>query len=246
MIDLADTAATSLSSRRLEKGGLVGEVIDGVNAHIRKHGLMVGDTLPSEGAFAEEFGVSRIVMREAFRSLAAMGLIDVGNGRRARVAAIDSNVLALIVEHAVHVEQMTIQQIYDLRRTLEGRTVVLAALRRHDREAARIRDLAAAMRTNFDNPEEVMEHDVAFHTAIATAARNPAFSLVLGGFEKVMRQTWPIGWRSRATDTLRMESVESHEAIARAISEGDTVAAQAAMADHFDNSVKALIAAGVI
>lgn len=236
----------SFPSPRIERGGLVGKVINEVNAHIRKHGLAVGDTLPSEGAFAEEFGVSRIVMREAFRSLAAMGLIDVGNGRRARVAAIDSDVLALIVEHAVHVEQVTIQQIYDLRRTLEGRTVVLAALRRHDREAAHISDLAAAMRADFDNPEEVMEHDIAFHAAIAAAARNPAFPLVLGGFEKVMRQTWPIGWRSRATDALRMESVESHEAIARAITTGDTAAAQAAMADHFDNSVKALIAAGVI
>jgi DNA-binding FadR family transcriptional regulator len=246
MMALADFASTRSADQSPERGNLVGRVINEVNAHIRKRGLAVGDRLPSEGTFAEEFGVSRIVMREAFRSLAAMGLIDVGNGRRARVAAIDSDVLALIIEHAVHVEQMTIQQIYDLRRTLEGRTVVLAALRRHDREAVQIGDLAAAMRTDFHNPEEVMEHDVAFHTAIATAARNPAFSLVLGGFEKVMRQTWPIGWRSRATDTLRMESVESHEAIARAISEGDTVAAQAAMADHFDNSVKALIAAGVI
>ena len=175
-----------------------------------------------------------------------MGLISIGNGRRARVAAIDSNALALIVEHAVHVEQMTIQQIYDLRRTLEGRTVTLAALRRHDREAVQIGDLATAMRSDFDNPEEVMEHDIAFHAAIAAAARNPAFSLVLGGFEKVMRQTWPIGWRSRATDALRMESVESHEAIARAIMTGDTAAAQSAMADHFDNSVKALVSAGVI
>jgi DNA-binding FadR family transcriptional regulator len=246
MMALADFASTRSADQSPERGNLVGRVINEVNAHIRKRGLAVGDRLPSEGTFAEEFGVSRIVMREAFRSLAAMGLIDVGNGRRARVAAIDSDVLALIIEHAVHVEQMTIQQIYDLRRTLEGRTVVLAALRRHDREAVQIGDLAAAMRTDFHNPEEVMEHDIAFHALVTAAARNPAFSLVLGGFEKVMRQTWPIGWRSRATDALRMESVESHEAIARAIMAGDTVAAQAAMADHFDNSVKALIAAGVI
>ncbi|HEY8594189.1 MAG TPA: FCD domain-containing protein [Devosiaceae bacterium] len=228
------------------KGGLVSAVIAGVNAHIRDNGLMVGDLLPSEGAFAEQFGVSRVVMREAYRSLAALGLIDVGNGRRARVAAIDSDVLATIIDHAVHVEQMSIQQIYDLRRTLEARTVALAALRRLEKEARAISDLAAAMRADFADAEKVMAHDIAFHEAITLAARNPAFSLVLGGFKQVMTKTWPIGWRSRADDRQRMESIESHEEIASAIAAGDASAAQVAMAEHFDKSVKALISAGLI
>ena len=228
------------------RGGLVTSVIGRVNRYIRLHGLVVGDILPSENVFAAEFGVSRVVMREAYRALAAMGLIDVGNGRRARVAAIDSDVLSIIIDHAVHLEQISIQQIYDLRRTLESRTVVLAALRRSDREADAILRRAAAMRAEFGNPDAVMEHDIAFHAAITAAARNPAFVLVLGGFEKVMRQSWPIGWRSRATDDLRMESVECHEAIARAIEAGDAAGAQRAMAAHFDNSVKALISAGMV
>lgn len=227
------------------KGGLVSMVIERVDEHIRRNGLMVGDLLPSEGTFAEQLGVSRVVMREAFRSLAAIGVIDVGSGRKARVAAIDSNVLAAIVDHAVHVEQVSVQQIWDLRRTLEARTVTLAALRRLEPEADRILRLAAAMRADFHEAEKVMAHDIAFHEAIAAAARNPSFSLVLGGFEKVMRQTWPIGWRSRANDAERMENVESHEQIARAIKASDPQAAQAAMAEHFDNSIKALISAGL-
>jgi DNA-binding FadR family transcriptional regulator len=208
--------------------------------------LAVGDLLPGEGTFAEQFGVSRVVMREAFRSLAAMGIIDVGSGRRARVSAIDSNVLGAMIDHAVHVEQISIQQIYDLRRTLEARAVMLAALRRLESEADLILRLAAAMRADFHEADKVMEHDIAFHHAITAAARNPSFSLVLGGFEKVMRQTWPIGWRSRASDGLRMESIESHEQIARAIRASDARAAQVAMAEHFDKSVKALISAGLI
>lgn len=91
-----------------------------------------------------------------------------------------------------------------------------------------------------------MEHDIVFHTAITEAARDPAFALALGGFERVMRQSWPISWRSRATDEIRMESVECHESIALAIRAGDTAAAEKAMVEHFDNSVRALIAAGVV
>lgn len=246
MVDVAETVESESTPSAERRGGLVASVIGRVNSHIRSHGLVVGDILPSESAFAGEFGVSRVVMREAYRALAAMGLIDVGNGRRARVAAVNSDVLSIIVDHAVYVEQMSIQQIYDLRRTLESRTVVLAALRRSDGEAEAILRHAAAMRADFRESEAVMEHDIAFHAAITAAARNPAFVLVLGGFEKVMRQSWPIGWRSRATDELRMESVECHEAIARAIEAGDTASAQRAMAEHFDNSVKALISAGMV
>ncbi len=91
-----------------------------------------------------------------------------------------------------------------------------------------------------------MEHDIAFHGAIAAASRNPLFALVVGSFELVTRQTWRIGWESRATDAQRMASVECHERIAAAIEAHDPRAAEAAMAQHFDDSVRALLAAGVI
>lgn len=242
----SEVVPLSLAEDASAKGGLVSLVIGRVNEHIRRNRLSVGDLLPSEGTFAEQLGVSRVVTREAFRSLAATGIIDVGSGRRARVSAIDSNVLGAMIDHAVHVEQISIQQIYDLRRTLEARAVTLAAIRRSEAEADFILRLAASMRADFRDAEKVMDHDIAFHHAITAAARNPSFSLVLGGFEKVMRQTWPIGWRSRASDDLRLESIESHEEIARAIKASDPQAAQVAMAEHFDKSVKALVSAGLI
>ena len=83
-------------------GGLVGRVVSAVNERIRRDRLRIADPLPSEAAFATELGVSRTVVREAFRALAALGIIDLVNGRRARVAAIDADVLGLVLEHAVH------------------------------------------------------------------------------------------------------------------------------------------------
>ena len=46
------------------------------------------------------------------------------------------------------------------------------------------------------NAGTIMEHDLAFHKEIAKAAKNPVFSLIVGAFDGVTRQTWPIGWRS--------------------------------------------------
>jgi len=236
---------TGTEERGLAGDGLLASVMNAVKAHIRDNGLQVGDELPSEGAFAELTGASRTIVREAYRSLAALTLIDIGNGRRARVAAPTADVLALITDHAVHTNQATIQQIFDVRRTIERRTVALAALRRTDREAAEILALADAMQRDFNEPQKVMEHDIAFHEAIAAASRNPMFSLIVGSFHVVTRHTWPIGWASRASNETRQESIDGHFAIAQAIANGDPAKGEAAMVEHFDLTVKALLAAGV-
>lgn len=225
--------------------GLLSGVMESVKAFIRDNGLQVGDELPSEGAFAALTGTSRTIVREAYRSLAALTLIDIGNGRRARVAVPKADVLAMITDHAVHTNQATIQQIFDVRRTIERRTVALAALRRTDREAADIYALAEAMQRDFDDPQKVMEYDIAFHEAIGAASKNPMFSLIVGSFHVVTRHTWPIGWASRGSNETRQESIDGHFAIARAIANGDPTKGEAAMVEHFDLTVKALLAAGV-
>ncbi len=227
------------------QSGLVERAMQAIKDHIRDHGLVAGDPLPSENGFAAALNVSRPVVREAFRSLASLKLIDVGNGRRARVSHIDASVLGLVLDHAVHTDQISIQQIYDVRRTIEMRTVALAAVRRTPREAEAIAAHADAMRANFSEPSNVMVHDIAFHEAIAQASRNPLFALIVSSFSVVTRQTWSISWVSRPTDAVRMESIATHEVIARAIQAGDPRAATDAMAEHFDQSVRALIIAGI-
>ena len=231
---------------RSEGSSLVARAMRAVNDRIRGAGLKRGHPIPSEAAFALELAVSRPIVREAFRSLATLGIIEVGNGRRARVGGIDETVLPLVLDHAVQTDQVSIQQIYDVRRTIETRTVALAALRRGTAESIEIGRLAQAMRSDFAQPQAVMGHDIAFHEAIARASKNPLFALIVSAFHVITRQTWQIGWSSRPSDADRYESVACHERIANAIAAQDPRDAEAAMAEHFDHSVKALLAAGVI
>src|SRR3546814_5633039 len=62
----------------LGRGSLVDRAVDAVRDYIRFHDLKVGDTLPGEGSFATELGVSRPVMREAFGALTALRLVEIG------------------------------------------------------------------------------------------------------------------------------------------------------------------------
>lgn len=225
--------------------GRVDRVIGALTSYIRDHELGPGDSLPSELALSKELRVSRTVIREAFRSMAAMRLLDLHVGKRARVAELDHGAMSLMIEHGVGTEQINVHQIYDVRRTIEMRTASLAALRRTEEEARILLDHATAMETLFHAPEKVMEHDLAFHLAIAKASKNPIFLLILGAFQTVSRQTWPIGWRSRSSDEERKAMNALHLSIAEAILAGDPQAASQLMAKHFDESAKALLAAGI-
>src|ERR1700761_716157 len=111
---------------------LVQRAMRAVTDHIRSKALRVGETLPGEAHFAVELGVSRAVMREAFGALAALRLIDVGNGRKPRVGAMDGSVIATSLGHAVDTAQITVPEIWDVRRTIELRTAGLAAASRTD------------------------------------------------------------------------------------------------------------------
>ncbi|MBZ9811230.1 FadR family transcriptional regulator [Mesorhizobium sp. BR1-1-9] len=225
--------------------GLVNTAIRAITQHIRSEGLAPGDPLPSEAAMTRQLNVSRTVVREAFRSLSAMRLIDMSAGRRATVAKLDTGAMSMVIEHGITTHQISVHQVYDVRRTIEMRTVGLAALRRTDAEAATIANAAKLMRESFKNPEIVMEHDIAFHEAIASASHNPVFSLIVTAFSGVTRRTWVIGWRTRSTPEDQLKMIKGHEDIADAIFKGDPRLAAEHMARHFDKSVKALLDAGI-
>lgn len=225
--------------------GRVGDVIGALTAHIRGSELMPGDRLPSEAVLSKELKASRTVVREALRSLAAMRIVELNIGRRATVAQLDHGPLSLLIEHGVHTEQINVQQIYDVRRTIEARIVALAALRRTDAEGEEILEIARGMYAARQAPETLMELDLAFHAAIANASKNPVFELIVNAFHAIMRQTWPIGWRSRTTEEARQVMLDTHLGIARAIMAGDPVEASRLMGLHFDESVRALIDAGL-
>ncbi|MBN9027930.1 FadR/GntR family transcriptional regulator [Kaistia nematophila] len=230
---------------RVNGGGLVGDAIGAITRHIRENDLMPGDKLPSEATLSKELNVSRTVVREAFRSLAAMRIIELATGKRATISPIDHGAMSLIIEHGVHTDQINVQQIYDVRRTIETRIVTLASIRRSDAEAAEILAEAAAMRASIHDPDQLMEHDLAFHRALARASKNPVFALIVGAFQGIARQTWPIGWKSRTSQEARDAMIATHEEIARAVAAGDPQKAVSAMAVHFDESVRALLSAGL-
>lgn len=180
------------------------------------------------------------------RALAALHVLEVGNGRRARIAAANADALSILIDHTVYTGQLSIQQVLDVRRTLELRTAGLAALRRSDAQARAMLEVIDRMFTALEQgPPDLMELDIHFHSLIAQASGNALYAILIDSYGVITRQTWEIGWRARASHESRFGNIQCHERIAKAIMMQDSSRAEAAMVEHFDSAISVLIRAGV-
>ena len=74
-----------LQAEQIRKKRLYEDVVEQIEAAVVKGDLRPGDFLPAERDLCDSFGVSRTAVREALFALHQKGLIDLENGRRARV-----------------------------------------------------------------------------------------------------------------------------------------------------------------
>ena len=240
----ADKAVSLAAHGGAPQGTLVQSAVRAILDYIRDQKLKVGDPVLSEGEFVQRLGVSRTVVREAFKVLAAINIIEAGVGRRAKVSGFDESVMAMTLSHGLRTEQVTLQQVWDVRRAIEMRTVVLACMHRTDREAAQLLDLADKILETHNDIVTMTEHDIAFHTSIARCSHNPLFPVLIASLTTAMRDTNPVVWQVRTSEEERLEVVDWHTSIAQAIDQRDTKEAMKAMSKHFDQAMLSLVNSG--
>jgi DNA-binding FadR family transcriptional regulator len=173
-----------------------------------------------------------------------MNIIEVSAGRRAKVSAFDGSVMALTLSHGLRTEQVTVQQVWDVRRAIEMRSVVLACMHRTDKDADRILELTRLMRETHSDVTATTEHDIAFHVAIANSTRNPLMPVLITALASSIRDTNPVVWKTRIHDVEQLEVVDWHVAIADAIRDRDAARASKAMSRHFDEAALGLVNSG--
>jgi GntR family transcriptional repressor for pyruvate dehydrogenase complex len=198
-----------------------------------------GDRLPSERELASQFGVSRTVVREAVRALAAKRLVDVGGGRGTvvRVPSPESAAESMKLLLSMQASGTGVDKVSEARHIIESEIAALAAARRTD---ADLEDLAAILeetRQHLEEPEVYIKSDVAFHAALARATKNEMLIIILDSLVEVMIEVRLL--------TLRVPGITSlalghHERILDAVIAGDPGAAKAAMDAHMDQAAETL------
>ena len=205
------------------------------------HDLKPGARLPSEQTLAQEFQVSRPVIREALRSLAGKSVIDIVNGKGAIIKPLNAQPLGLFFQRALQIEQGSILEILEVRQGLEMQSARLAAERRTDEELARMTDIVEAMREHLHNADRYVNLDVEFHVQMAQATHNAILHHIITSIRTALADAIREGLRRQSSIEARQQVQQTHEAILDAIAQGDGPAAERAMLAHFEKAVHAIM-----
>lgn len=204
-------------------------------AAIREADLQPGAKIPSERELGERFGVSRTVIREAIRHLAAKGVLVVITGSGVQVADVGHEGVSESLD--LYLRQrgsLTPQALYEVRDTIETRTSALAAERATEVQVAALFALCDQMSDALSDAERASRADVEFHRGIAEATGNDLFLVLVDSIGDVMYQMR----RATLGDAARGRvAVDAHRRIAEAIASRDPEAARRAMADHLEDSI---------
>lgn len=218
---------------------LADQVASGIVDFIDDNALRAGDALPAEGEFAAHFGVNRLVVREAIRTLSAREVVSSGQGRPARVAVPSSRVFGQLLDFRVHQESLDLLDVLDTRRLLEvelaGRAAARADSPAFDPESAR--RLLTAMSRSTGDRDQFIDLDIALHGWIAELADAPTMQLVLASLETVLRRARETSWDGRVSRRRsHRATLRAHAAIVESIVSGDPSGARMAMERHIDET----------
>jgi DNA-binding FadR family transcriptional regulator len=192
--------------------------------------LARGQRLPTESELGEVLGVSRSVVRDAVRMLAARGLLEVRQGYGTVVAppsdeAFSSALVGLLMRSGV-----TMGDVIEARTELESQLAPLMAQRATDddleRMDERLQDIAAAVRADDDEAIDVAHLDL--HRAMYDALHLPALEALLRPMQRVILLTSPLLKPEDREDWL-----QAHRAIVEALRRRDPEATAAAVRAHF-------------
>jgi GntR family transcriptional repressor for pyruvate dehydrogenase complex len=219
-------------------GNLSGYVRQHLIDFIRTNQLRSGATVPSEMRVSAELGISRGIVREAFRALQMAGILEISNGRSPRVGRISDEGIAQLLQHALSTEQATFEQVLDLRAAIEVRGAALAATHRTREHVEALGKEVAHMRAFKKVQSRFIEADARFHETIAHATGNPLFGIICGAIRGSLTASIRAGLRNPRTPRQLDKVVTTHENIAEAISDQDPIGARHYMAIHFDEAIR--------
>lgn len=246
MDDLGATAWKHLSApvhhtagERLERGSLAERARESVLGLIDEQGLTAGDALPSTGALAERFGVSRTVIREALSALAALGIIEVSNGRSAAVRPLDPELVRFYLARAIRESRDdSFTTLMDVRGPLEVRAALRAADRfaDGDHEPAGARQRLESLREELTTalPDSTLypRLDLRLHQEIALLSGNRALQGLLEAVSIPLFRAMQDVRAARDSRGMVGSEHADHLRIIDAILSGRPAAAASAMEAH--------------
>ncbi|KAA0182187.1 GntR family transcriptional regulator [Cupriavidus sp. H18C1] len=201
--------------------------------------------LPTEAVLAQQFGVSRTVIREAISRLKNEGVVEPRQGSGVFVKE-HGAIRPLRIDYAEAVEASSMPHLLAVRRAIEAEVAAEAARRCTDRDIAEIDAALANIDEAVAAGRDGVAEDVAFHRKIAAVTGNPYFIKTLNFLNQYLEAGVAVTRRNEATrDDFSRQVREEHAAIVDAIRARDPMAARNAALTHLYNAERRLSQAGI-
>jgi GntR family transcriptional repressor for pyruvate dehydrogenase complex len=197
-------------------------------ADIGARRLKPGDVLPPERELTRSYGVGRSSVREALRMLESQGLIRAREGGTFAVAQF-RNPLNSSLSLLLTLDAADLEELFEIRRILEGEFAALAALRRSDEDLARMEAAMEEMAANIDSEERYIAADVSFHLTLAEATRNRWALHLMHAIRELLLKALGSIYHVPGSP---QRSLEQHRAIFEAVSARRPHDARTRMAEH--------------
>ena len=228
---------------KVRVGRVSEEVVKQVQEAIFSGELKPGDRLPPERELAGQFGLSRMSVRDALRTLESSGLIKikVGSSGGAFIREPYFDPLRESLSSVLRSKKANILELVETRKIVETAIVELAAARATE-------DDLSAMREAVEGAKRALEagdlnygpYSVKFHAALAQAGKNHVLNLTVRSFRAffadVLEKLLP-------TEDMARRAIADHWELYKAIESRDGQKARRLMSEHleyFENKVKAL------
>lgn len=154
------------------------EVAEAIRSQVFSGRLAEDQRLPPERELAQRFGVSRVVIREAIRTLELAGILRVQKGAgggtfvcRRFDKPLDTSIQNLLSGGAINLEHL-----FELRLLLEPPAAALAAQRADGAGLRSLDEALAQAEAAQDDPQALRAHNLEFHRCLVALAGNPLLS----------------------------------------------------------------------
>lgn len=200
--------------------------MESIKSYITANNLGPGARLPSEKDLTATLNVSRNILREALKSLEAVGLIEIKVGDGMYVSDFDYANVVTHISFALRRHEPVIRHFIQARLIVEVGSLDLAVRHITDKQLASLELLTDALE-NAATMEEGTQADLDFHLEILNASQNPVM-MEFGSFlVKFFMEAQTLVGRER-----RFAAAQGHRELLAALRARDATRAKDVMRQH--------------
>jgi GntR family transcriptional repressor for pyruvate dehydrogenase complex len=196
--------------------------------------LRAGDRLLPERELAIRLGVSRPVVREVLRALAAIGVIEIRHGFGSVVRRPDFAELGELFTLMLAQQDDVVEHVLEARIAIEREAIRLACRRSTSADIAVLRTRLNAIESTTHDAAAGAEADFAFHAAMIAAAHSPTLESLHAAIANLLRRShFERRVRITALPEVETYAAEHHRRLLEAILERDEALADELIMSHF-------------